>query len=164
MHGEWLRLPPLPPGRHVEGGCDQNGKAVDRPPRRRYGRVVESTTTPRKRRQATRPPRRRDVHESASDKGPLSVPLPNELRARLARQASARGLKMATAARVLLDERLRDLEDAHELSQAEEWQRAQAWATWEAIQAGDRRDVPMEEFRAVTEQALARLDAKARSR
>jgi hypothetical protein len=71
---------------------------------------------------------------------------------------------MATAARVLLDERLRDLEDAHELSQAEEWQRAQAWATWEAIQAGDRRDVPMEEFRAVTEQALARLDAKARSR
>lgn len=95
--------------------------------------------------------------KSVAEHGPLSVPLPSDLRERLARQASARGLKMATAARVLLDERLRDLEDARELSQAEEWQRAQAWAVWDAIQAGDDRDVPMEEFQRVTEQALGRL-------
>ena len=59
--------------------------------------------------------------------------------------------------------RLRELEDAHQLSQAEEWQRAQAWATWEAIQSGDARDVPMEEFRSLAEQTLARLDTKARA-
>ena len=53
---------------------------------------------------------------------------------------------------------------AVKLDQAEEWQRTQAWATWEAIQAGDARDVPMEEFRAATERALARLRSVPRSR
>lgn len=47
---------------------------------------------------------------------------------------------------------------AHKLGQAEEWQCAQAWTAWEAVHAGGTRDVSMEEFRAVTEQALARLD------
>lgn len=67
---------------------------------------------------------------------------------------------MATAARVLLDERLRDLEDSRDLSRAEEWQRSQAWSVWEAIEAGDRRDVPMDDFREATEQALGRLAAR----
>lgn len=56
------------------------------------------------------------------------------------------------------------LEEAHEVRQAEEWQRTQAWATWEAIQAGDARDVPMDELRAATERALARLRPVPRSR
>jgi hypothetical protein len=43
---------------------------------------------------------------------------------------------------------------------AEAWQRAQAWATWEKIEAGDRRDVPMERFREHTARALAALDAR----
>ena len=93
---------------------------------------------------------------AAGEHGPLSVPLSVDLRDRLARQANERGLKMATAARVLLDERLRDLEDARDLSLAEEWQRAQAWAVWDAIQAGDQTDVPMDEFRRATERALGR--------
>jgi hypothetical protein len=41
------------------------------------------------------------------------------------------------------------------------WQRAQAWATWDKIQGGDRRDVPMEQFREHTARALAELPARA---
>ena len=94
--------------------------------------------------------------------GPLSVPLPPELRARIAEQAKKRNLKMATAARVFLDEHVTELEDAELLSRAEEWQRAQAWATWEKIKAGDRRDVPMERFDEHTAAALEQLDQKAK--
>jgi hypothetical protein len=91
------------------------------------------------------------------------VPLPPELRSRLAAQADKRKLKMATAARVLLDERLAELEDSDALSRAEEWQRAQAWATWEKIQAGDTRDVPMERLDEHVDAALARIAVKARA-
>ena len=90
------------------------------------------------------------------------MPLPVELRERLASEAKKRKLKMATAARVLLDERIAELEDAELLSQAEEWQRAQAWATWEKIKAGDQRDVPMERFAEHAAAALERLDNKAK--
>ena len=58
--------------------------------------------------------------------GPLSVQVPTALRRRLERQATRRHLKLATAARVFLDEHVTELEDAAELSAAEEWQRAQA--------------------------------------
>lgn len=121
---------------------------------------MESTTTPSKKRAAVAALPRKRLSTSRSSRGPLSVPLPPEMRARLAEQAKTRGLKMATAARILLDERLRELEESDALSRAEEWQRAQAWATWEAVQKGDRRDVPMADIRSLTEQALARLDAK----
>ncbi len=84
---------------------------------------------------------------SGKKAGPLSVPLPPALRARLRRQADKRQIKMATAARVLLDERLSELEDAAALSQAEEWQRAQAWATWEKIKVGDVRWVTLADLR-----------------
>jgi hypothetical protein len=39
-------------------------------------------------------------------------------------------------------------------SQAEEWQRAQAWATWEKIEAGDRREVSKEQIDADFDDAL----------
>lgn len=92
------------------------------------------------------------------------MPLSPGLRARLAARAKQRNLKMATAARMLLDERLTELEDAQTLSAAEEWQRAQAWATWEKIQAGDRTDVPMQTFHAHADRARAKLAAKTRRR
>jgi hypothetical protein len=71
---------------------------------------------------------------------------------------------MATVARVLLDERLSELEDTALLSRAEEWQRVQAWATWEKIKAGDTRDVPRERFAEHTARALDRLARKRRTR
>ena len=92
--------------------------------------------------------------------GPLSVPLPTALRRRLAAQADKRQLKLATAARVLLDERLSELEETTILTRAEEWQRAQAWATWEKIAAGDARDVPMDQFAAHEAAARGRLARK----
>lgn len=85
--------------------------------------------------------------------GPLSVQVPAALRRRLGRQATRRRLKLATAARVFLDEHVTELEDAAELSAAEEWQRAQAWATWEKIKAGDTRWVSDAELDAVFDKA-----------
>ena len=85
--------------------------------------------------------------------GPLSVQVPTALRRRLERQATRRHLKLATAARVFLDEHVTELEDAAELSAAEEGQRAQAWATWEKIKVGDTRWVTDAELDAVFDKA-----------
>ena len=75
-------------------------------------------------------------------------------------RAKKRGIKLATAARVLLDERLAALEDHQALSEAEEWQRAQAWATWEKIAAGDDANVPLARFEEHAAAARARLRTK----
>lgn len=88
--------------------------------------------------------------------GPLSVVLPSPLRRNLAAEAKRRGLKVSTTVRVLVSERIREIEEAQELTEVERWQRAQAWATWEKIQAGDRREVSDAEIEAVFERALAR--------
>lgn len=101
---------------------------------------------------------------AASTRSPLSVTLSEDLRQRLARQAGRRELKLATAARVLLAERLDELDDVEKLRRAEEWQKSQAWATWERIQAGDRREVPWERLRAHTRGILERMDARSRGR
>jgi hypothetical protein len=87
------------------------------------------------------------------------VPLPAELRDRLVAQAQLRKLKLATTARVLLDERLRELEDAAALSDAEEWQRREAWRTWQKIEGRDLRDVPIHRFDDHTQAALSRARA-----
>ena len=83
------------------------------------------------------------------------------MRARLAEEAERRSIKVATAARVLLEEALRNIDDQNLLSEAEEWQRAQAWATWDKIQAGDVRDVPQERLDEHAAAAVARMRAKA---
>ncbi len=88
------------------------------------------------------------------------MPLPAALRKRLSVLAERRNLKMATAARVFLDEHVRELEEAELLSSAEEWQRAQAWATYEKIASGDVRDVPMEQFDDYARRALEQIDRK----
>lgn len=68
----------------------------------------------------------------------MSVPLPKELRRRLEAYAVSRQL---TVPRALIDERLREVEDVVDLSEAEEWQRAQAWATWGKRKEGCGRTV-----------------------
>jgi hypothetical protein len=82
------------------------------------------------------------------------------LRERLALQAAKLRLAPAAAAEIFLDEHVRELEEAETLSQAEEWQRAQAWATWEKIQAGDHEDVPLGRFREHAARALAEIDER----
>lgn len=81
--------------------------------------------------------------------GPLSVPLPRELRKRLEAYAVSHQLKLATAARALIDERLGEVEDVVRLSEAEEWQRAQAWATWEKLKEKPSRSVSRAEVMSV---------------
>ncbi len=91
---------------------------------------------------------------------PISVRFPVDLRARAERYARARRMGVATAIRMLVSEHLDQIDRDEELSHAERWQRAQAWATWEKIKAGDRRDVPWETLVEATERALRRIDAK----
>jgi hypothetical protein len=93
----------------------------------------------------------------------LSVQLSATERRRLTAHAKKRRLKVATAARVFLDEHLSELDDRTELSAAEEWQKAQAWATWEKIKAGDVREASEEEIRGVFD-AARRRQARRRSR
>ena len=74
--------------------------------------------------------------------GPLSVPLPASLRKRLKRHATKHHLKLATAVRSLVEDRLSELEQSEQLTRAEEWQRAQVWATWEHLQQERPAPVP----------------------
>jgi hypothetical protein len=90
------------------------------------------------------------------DSGPVSVVLPKDLKARLLAEAKKRGLKLSPAVRVLLHERVKELDDAEQLSRAEEWQRAQAWATWDKIKAGDVAEVSKADLDAEFDQALRR--------
>jgi hypothetical protein len=93
----------------------------------------------------------------------LSVQLSAKERRRLAVHAKSRRLKVATAARIFIDEHLSELEDRAELSAVEEWQRAQAWATWDKIKAGDVDEASEEDIRAVFDDARRR-QARRRSR
>ena len=67
---------------------------------------------------------------------------------RLEREARRRGLPLSTAVRVLAVERMRELEEAAELSAADQWQRAQAWREWERVRAGDASEVTHDELMA----------------
>ncbi len=73
--------------------------------------------------------------------GPVSVVLPHALRAQVEAEAHRRGLKLSPAVRALVAERLRELSDDEQLTRAEEWQRAQAWATLERLRSGDRTEI-----------------------
>ncbi|MGH2500404.1 MAG: hypothetical protein ACRDF0_10005 [Candidatus Limnocylindria bacterium] len=97
-------------------------------------------------------------------RSPLSVTLPEDLRRRLSVEAKRRKLKLATTARVLIDERIGELEDETELTKAEEWQRSQAWATWEKIKAGDVREVSWERLEEGTRKAIERVRGGSRAR
>ena len=100
--------------------------------------------------------RKRSAPPSASNpRGPVSVVLPSALRGTVAAEAKRRGLKLSTAVRVLVSERIREIKEAEELTQVEQWQRAQAWTTWEKIRSGDRREVSETEIGAVFDRALA---------
>ena len=82
------------------------------------------------------------------DAGPVSVILPADLRRKIVAEAKRRGLKLSPALRVLVSERVREIEETQALSRAEEWQRAQAWATWEEVKAGRERKASWEELEA----------------
>jgi hypothetical protein len=84
---------------------------------------------------------------------PVSVLLPADLRLRVERQARKRALKLSTTIKVLVDERLREIEADEDVARAEEWQRAQVWATWERMHAGTVADSSWEEIDALLDAA-----------
>ena len=100
------------------------------------------------------------ARQARGDSGSVSVVLPEDLKARVLAEAKKRGLKLSPAVRALLHERVQELDDAEKLSRAEEWQRAQAWATWEKLKAGDVAEVSKEELDADFDEALRRFPAR----
>jgi hypothetical protein len=95
---------------------------------------------------------------------PLSIVLPKALRERLTREARKRGLPLSTAVRMLVVERVREIDEAAELSAADQWQRAQAWSEWEKLRAGDVGEVTRDELERDFEQAIARGARRSRKR
>ncbi|MCC6809312.1 MAG: hypothetical protein IT381_17930 [Deltaproteobacteria bacterium] len=65
---------------------------------------------------------------------PVSIVLSPALRRRVSTEASRRGLKLSPTIRVLIGERLKDIDDFEGMTRAERWQREQVWSTWERIQ------------------------------
>ena|SRR3990170_4953998 len=75
---------------------------------------------------------------------PFSLRLPLPLRLRIRRYAEARQLEEATAARVLMAERLTEVEAADELARADAWQLAQAQEAWRALRRGELDLAPVD--------------------
>lgn len=67
---------------------------------------------------------------------PMSLRVPQALRERLDRYADAMELEEATAARVLIAERLSQFELGQEMALAEEWQLSQVQGPWSALRRG----------------------------
>lgn len=68
--------------------------------------------------------------------------------------AKKRQIKLATAARALIDERLTELEQ--ELPASDEWQRREVWATLEQIEKKGPQYVSRDVVHGVVRDAIAR--------
>ncbi len=84
----------------------------------------------------------------------IRVVIPVELEEKVEAEAQRRGLTLDTAVRVLLHERVAELDTVDHLTHAEEWQRAQAWTSWQQIENGDVQEVSKEEIDKEFEDAL----------
>ncbi len=87
---------------------------------------------------------------------PMSLRWPPALLARIKRYAAAGGLSLPDAVRELTRERLDEIEGQRVLTQAEEWQRAQAWASAQKVLDGTAREVSREELMAGFDEAVKR--------
>lgn len=67
---------------------------------------------------------------------PFSLRVPPPLRDRIRGYARARHLEEATAARVLMAERLNEVDEAQELARADAWQLAQVQEAWRDLRSG----------------------------
>lgn len=90
---------------------------------------------------------------------PLSFRMPPALRARLRRFAKERNLAEAEALRLVVSERLDEIDNERELAAAERWQFKQAYATWQRYQRGEVGIVPWEEIQQIFVDALAKRPA-----
>jgi|GEM_PF-6201062 hypothetical protein len=84
----------------------------------------------------------------------IRVVIPEDLEAKVEAEARRRGLTLGTVVRMLLLERVEELDDLERLTRAEEWQRAEAWATWQRMKDGDVCEVSKSEIDAEFDHAL----------
>ena len=94
---------------------------------------------------------------------PISFRMPLDLRARLRRFAKERHLAEAEALRLVVSERLDEIDNERELAAAERWQFKQAYATWQRYLRGEEGVVPWEEIQKVFADALAKRPASERA-
>ena len=95
----------------------------------------------------------------ATPVSPLSFRMPPDLRTRLRRFAKERHLAEAEALRLVVSERLDEIDSERELAAAERWQFKQAYATWRRYQRGGGRTVPWESIQQIFVDALAKRPA-----
>jgi len=114
-------------------------------------------TTDRKR--AATAPRPKAGRQAAA---PFSLRVPPPLRERIRSYAKARQLEEATAARVLMAERLNEVEEADELARADAWQLAQAQEAWRALRRGELELAPADGLTRVFRDAERRAAERAR--
>ena len=84
----------------------------------------------------------------------IRVVIPVELEEKVEAEAKRRGLGLDIAVRELLHERVAELDSVDDLTHAEEWQRAQAWASWEQIANEQVQEVSQEAIDKEFEDAL----------
>ena len=96
--------------------------------------------------------------------GPISVRFPADLRARTEQYARAHHVAVASAIRMIVGDRLDELEREARLSRAELWQRAQAWKTAQTIVDGTAPEASWDELRAVHAAALTPTRTKRTTR
>ncbi len=90
---------------------------------------------------------------------PISFRMPLDLRARLRRFAKERHLAEAEALRLVVSERLDEIDNERELIAAERWQFKQAYATWQRYLRGAEGTVPWESIQQIFVDALAKRPA-----
>lgn len=87
---------------------------------------------------------------------PFSLRVPQPLRQRIRRYARARELEDATAARLLMAERLNEVETAEDLARADAWQAAQAHAVWRELLRGELETAPPDGLERIFKEAEQR--------
>ncbi|HRI66875.1 MAG TPA: hypothetical protein PK156_21660 [Polyangium sp.] len=92
----------------------------------------------------------------------IRIVMPEDLEVKVEAEARRRGLALGAAVRTLLMERVSELDDFARMSRAEEWQRAEAWSTWESIQNGTAQEVSKAEIDASMNAAISRTHAAKR--
>jgi len=91
----------------------------------------------------------------ATPVSPISFRMPPALRARLRRFAKERNLAEAEALRLVVSERLDEIDNERELAAAERWQFKQAYATWQRYLRGEEGQVPWEQIEKIFADARA---------
>ena len=103
-------------------------------------------------------PRRKEGRAAAV---PFSLRVPPPLRERIRRYAKDRQLEEATAARVLMAERLNEVDAAQELARADVWQLAQAQEAWRELRDGRLELAPPEGLARIFREAEQRAAGRA---